>query len=76
MDDRLKIGAIFHKAFMNVDEAGAEAAAATAIVMSYGGGPPPAPPTPFVVDQPFVCVLYHVHLKCALFVGRVCNPLK
>lgn len=68
------VSAVYHQTYMNVDEVGTEAAAATAVVMCRGGGRPPPPPVPYVVNRPFVCVLYHPRAQCVLFVGRVCDP--
>jgi serpin B len=73
MDGRkdLFIGAIFHKAFVDVNEEGTEAAAATAVVMK--GGAPPAPPV-FRADHPFVFLIRDKASGNILFLGRLVNP--
>ncbi len=73
--DRLVISDAFHKVFVEVNEAGTEAAAATAVVMARRGliRPPPTP-TPFVVDHPFVFVIRDVTNGAVLFMGRVVDP--
>lgn len=74
-DDRLFISDAFHKVFVDVGEAGTEAAAATAVVMARAGAAPPtAPPAPFVVDHPFVFVIRDRRTGALLFVGRVLDP--
>lgn len=74
-DDRLFISDAFHKVFVDVAEAGTEAAAATAVVMGRQGGmAPSAPPTPFVVDRPFVFIIRDLRTGAVLFLGRVLDP--
>lgn len=71
--DRLYVSDAFHKVFVEVTEAGTEAAAATAVVMARGGGMAP-PATPFVVDHPFVFVIRDTATGAVLFMGRVVDP--
>ena len=75
-EDRLLISNVFHKAFVDVNEAGAEAAAATAVSMARAGGAPPklAEPVPFVVDHPFLFVLRDPQTGMVMFLGRVTEP--
>jgi serine protease inhibitor len=75
-EDRLLIANVFHKAFVAVDEKGAEAAAATAVSMARAGGMPPkeADPIPFVVDHPFLFVLRDTKTGIVMFIGRVTEP--
>jgi len=68
----LFIQAILHKAFVNVDEAGTEAAAATAIMV--GMASMPAEPIKVAIDHPFVFVLRDRTTGTILFMGRVVNP--
>ncbi|MGB1013341.1 MAG: serpin family protein [Nannocystaceae bacterium] len=72
-DDRLYISAVFHKAFVAVDEEGSEAAAATAVVMGRGGGRP-AEPVAVVADHPFVFLIRDLTTGAVMFAGRVSNP--
>jgi serpin B len=68
----LFISAVVHKAFVNVDEEGTEAAAATGVVMkltSVG-----APPTVFRADHPFVFLIRDNQTGSILFMGRMMNP--
>jgi serpin B len=60
-----------HKAVVAVDEEGAEAAAATGI----GAGATSAPPA-FVVDHPFLFLIYDEVTGSVLFLGRVVDPTK
>lgn len=74
MDGRLwlYISAVLQKAFVEVNEEGAEAAAATAVVMeseSVGGGP-----AEFHADRPFVFVIWENFTGSILFMGRVADP--
>lgn len=74
-DDRLFISDAFHKVFVDVAEAGTEAAAATAVVMARtGAAAPTAPPTIFAVDRPFVFLIRDLRSGAVLFMGRVLDP--
>ena len=69
----LFVSAVFHSAFVKVDEKGTEAAGATAIVMGVGGGAPPKP-TPLHVDHPFLFFVVDKATGLVLFMGRVTDP--
>jgi serpin B len=74
MDGRsnwLYIGAVIHKAFVDVNEEGTEAAAATAVVMRIKMARPSPPPT-FRADHPFLFLVRDS--GSILFIGRVANP--
>jgi len=68
----LFIGAVFHKAFVDVNEEGTEAAAATAVVM--GPGRPPHKPKVFTADRPFLFLIKENAGGAILFMGRVVDP--
>ena len=70
----LSIGAVIHKAFVDVDEEGTEAAAATAVVMRAKAMPAPAPT--FRADHPFLFLIQDNNTRSILFIGRVANPGK
>jgi serpin B len=71
-DDPLYISAVLHKAFVDVDEAGTEAAAATAVVMMVGAAyHPPEQPRTFIADRPFFFVIEETQHNAVLFMGRV-----
>ena len=75
MDGRqdLYISNVLHKAFVDVNEEGTEAAAATGVAV----GAKSAPPTPqqeFRADHPFVLLLRDTGSGSILFMGRVTNP--
>jgi serpin B len=66
----LFISAVAHKAFIEVNEEGTEAAAATAVVSSEAFGDPPA----FTVEHPFLFLIRDTKRGTVLFIGRVMNP--
>jgi serpin B len=68
----LQIGAVLHKAFVSVDEAGTEAAAATAVEMELTSVP--EAPIEVTVDHPFIFLIRDLETGTVLFVGRVVNP--
>jgi len=65
----LSLKKIIHKAVIDVDEHGAEAAAATGVVIGA-----PSLPTPFLADRPFVFVIFDHVTSTILFMGRVTDP--
>ncbi|MFT3786202.1 MAG: serpin family protein [Tepidisphaeraceae bacterium] len=75
---RLFIGVAVHKAFLDVNEKGTEAAAATAIGMAAGSAMPrDVPFTPvFRADHPFLLIIRDNATNTALFMGRVTSPAK
>ena len=65
----LFIGVIVHKAFVEVNEEGTEAAAATAVVMPTSSMPPM-----FIADHPFLFLIRENSTGTILFIGRVVDP--
>ncbi|MGD0518998.1 MAG: serpin family protein [Thermoguttaceae bacterium] len=68
----LSISAVIHKAFIDVNEEGTEAAAATAVVMARPS-PPKQNPT-FRADHPFLFLIRDNRSGSILFLGRMANP--
>ncbi|XP_018609748.1 leukocyte elastase inhibitor-like [Scleropages formosus] len=68
----LLLSEVVHKAFVEVNEEGTEAAAATAAVMIMRCAP--LPPTSFIADHPFLFLIRHNPSKSILFYGRFCSP--
>jgi serpin B len=69
------LGEVLHKAVVDVDEKGTEAAAATAAVMVTGASfAPRPPPIEFRVDRPFLFLIEDKPTGTILFLGRVVNP--
>lgn len=67
----LSISQVVHKAFIEVNEEGTEAAAATAVIMARSI---PPPPPVFRADHPFVFLIRERKSGSILFLGRVVNP--
>jgi len=72
----LKISAAIHKAFVDVNETGTEAAAATSIIMVATSMRQEAPPIVFNADHPFLFMIRDMKSGSILFVGRVADPSK
>jgi serpin B len=75
--DYLYIAEVFHKAFLNLDEKGTEAAAATAVIKAVPvslNPAPPSEPTIVRVDRPFLFAVQHRSSGTCLFIGRVADP--
>src|SRR3984957_17352251 len=70
------ISAVIHKAYIDVNEEGTEAAAATAVTMRAMAirAPNPAPPPVFRADHPFVFLIRDNRSNSILFMGRVADP--
>lgn len=73
---KLYISDVFHKAFIEVNEEGTEAAAATAVVMTATRASETGPPTlpSFRADQPFLFFVRNLNDGTVLFMGRVADP--
>lgn len=69
----LYITDVVHKAFVNVDEEGTEAAAATGVVMGLKSMPT-GEPIRVEVDHPFLFLIRDVETGAVLFMGRVVQP--
>jgi len=71
------ISAVIHKAYIDVNEEGTEAAAATAVVMRsmMARMQQPAPPV-FRADHPFIFLIRDNRSGGILFMGRVADPTK
>lgn len=69
-DGNLYLGAVKHKAYIDVNEEGTEAAAATAVEM-----PGLSMPIVFRADHPFMFLIRDNRSGSILFMGRVTNPL-
>jgi serpin B len=70
----LYISAVIHKAFVDVNEEGTEAAAATGVAMALKSEPMPRELKVFRADHPFIFLIRHVKTGSILFMGRVMNP--
>ena len=72
---QLFISKVIHKAFVDVNEEGTEAAAATAVAMT-----PMAirreTPVVFRADHPFIFLIRDTHSGSVLFIGRMTGPEK
>ena len=71
-DENLYISAVLHKAFVEVNEEGTEAAAATAVVVSNTFSLRIR--TAFLADHPFVFLIRDNRNGSVLFMGRVSDP--
>ena len=72
----LYIFKVFHNAFIDVNEEGAEAAAATAVIIKARSLSRPSPPATFRADHPFVFLIRENSTGSILFLGRVVNPMQ
>jgi serpin B len=70
----LYLSAALHRAWVEVNEEGTEAAAATAVFSEMlEGESEPAPPE-FIADRPFLFLIRDRATGCVLFMGRLMNP--
>ncbi|XP_072019781.1 leukocyte elastase inhibitor-like [Amphiura filiformis] len=77
-DDELFVSDVIHKAFVEVNEDGCEAAAATAVTMREKGvalfrRPKPEPKI-FKADHPFLFFIQSIESGAIVFMGRVKRP--
>jgi serpin B len=73
--ESLYVSSVQHKAFVDVNEEGTEAAAATGVAVGALSIAPQGPRIPvFWADHPFAFAIYDVRSGLVLFLGRVVNP--
>lgn len=74
-DDYLYISRVFHKAFLDLDENGTEAAAATTVVLAAREElMQPETPVEVRVDHPFIFAIQHRASGMCLFLGHLADP--
>jgi len=73
--ESLSISAVIHKAFVDVNEEGTEAAAATGVILDNSPREPPPVPV-FRADRPFVFLIRDARSNSILFLGRINHPQK
>ena len=75
-EDKLFISSVLHKAFVEVNEKGTEAAAVTALRFDLAQSMPTKPVNPviFTADHPFVFLIRDIETGSLLFMGRVVDP--
>ena len=72
---RLRIDEVAHKAYIDVNEEGTEAAAATAVIMKASARfMNTEPPVEVIVDRPFLFAITDMESGLPLFLGRVTDP--
>ncbi len=74
--DPLYISEVIHKAFVDVDEEGTEAAAATAVVMGATVAEPIDEPVLLAFNHPFMFLIRDRSSGLILFTGLIMNPGK
>jgi serpin B len=75
-DQDLYISGVEHKAYVNVDEQGTEAAAATAVIVGTTGAIVVPRHAQMVVDRPFLFTISDQKTGAPLFLGRITDPRK
>ncbi len=76
VDTQLHISEVVHKAFVDVNEEGTEAAAATGVVIGVTSVMEPQPIPEFRADHPFMFLILDKPSGTWLFIGRILNPNK
>ena len=68
----LYVSEAIHKAYVDVNEVGTEAAAITAMVLAYTSSQPPPPM--FIANHPFIFIIQDDESGAILFMGRLSDP--
>ncbi|HAM99864.1 MAG TPA: hypothetical protein DCQ26_14775 [Marinilabiliales bacterium] len=72
-DVQIFISRVMHKAFIEVNETGSEAAAATIVEFEWTSVGPEKPT--FMANHPFIFTIYHQPSASILFIGKVACPV-
>ena len=75
-EEALYISAVLHKAYVDVNEEGTEAAAATGVLMKAHAARRPQPVPVFRADHPFLFLIRDTRAGSILFMGRLTSPAK
>ena len=78
-EESLFLSAVVHKAFVEANEEGTEAAAATAVLMPATAALSPYKPPPvpiFRADHPFLFAIRDRNSRAILFLGRIADPTR
>jgi len=70
----LHVSTVAHKAYIDVDEQGTEAAAATAVAFLAAAAVRSPPRATMIVDRPFLFAIVHTATGLPLFLGQVSRP--
>ncbi len=70
VEGNLYISKVKHKTFIEVDEAGTEAAAATSVEYGYTSVPPV-----LRINRPFIFMIRENHSQTILFMGKIVEPV-
>jgi serpin B len=70
----LYLSAALHRAWVEVNEEGTEAAVATAVFSEMLEGESEPEPPEFIADRPFLFLIRDRATGCVLFMGRLMNP--
>ena len=73
-EEELFLSAVIHKAFVDVNEEGTEAAAATGIAVGATAFEVPEEPAVFRADHPFLFLIRDNRTGSLLFLGRLVDP--
>jgi serpin B len=65
---------VIHKAFVEVNEEGTEAAAATAVIVGLTSIAEPQPIPVFKADHPFIFLIVIARPAACYFAGEIMNP--
>jgi len=72
----LVVSKVIHKAYIDVNEEGTEAAAATAVIVGKSLAPKPiSEPVHFVANHPFIFIIRDTNTNTILFMGRIIRPV-
>jgi serpin B len=69
------IGRVIHKAFLEIDEEGTEAAAATVVEMWEKSATPGRDFPTLRIYRPFICAIRENHSGTILFIGKIVDPV-
>ena len=72
--EALYVSAVVHKAYVDVNEEGTEAAAATGVIVGAMAAPLPQPTPVFRADHPFLFLIRDTKAGSILFMGRLTKP--